>query len=93
MQLPLTNPECTFTGVPWGHTPRYSGEESRPCPHRGGGVSRRGSANHLVRLEEEGRGNREAERLGRLEVDDQLELRRLLHGQVGGLALSGFLST
>ena len=40
---------------------------------------------HLIRLEEERRGDREAERLGRLEVDDQLERSRPLHGQVGRL--------
>ena len=38
------------------------------------------SANHLIGLEEERRGNGQAEHLGRLEVDDQLELHRLLHG-------------
>ena len=31
---------------------------------------------HLVGLEEERRGNREPERLGGLEVDDEFELRR-----------------
>jgi len=36
---------------------------------------------HLVRLEEHGWGNGEAEGLGRLEVDDQLELGGLLHGR------------
>src|SRR5215211_6858674 len=46
------------------------------------GVSRRGSLDHLVRLEEKARRNREAEGLGSLEVDDQLELHRLLHGEV-----------
>src|SRR5437763_599070 len=45
---------------------------------------RRGSANHLICLEEDGWGNGEAEGLGCLEVDDQLELHRLLHRQVGG---------
>ncbi len=40
---------------------------------------------HLIRLEEEGGGKREAESLRSLEVDDRLEFRRLLHGQVGGL--------
>src|SRR5882724_13608393 len=44
------------------------------------------SADHLIRLEEERRGNREPERLSGLEIDDQLELRRLLHRQVGGLS-------
>jgi hypothetical protein len=34
---------------------------------------------HPVRLEEEGRGNREAEGLGGLAIDGQLELRRLFH--------------
>src|SRR6266853_2096978 len=39
----------------------------------------------LVRLEEERRGNRDPQRLRGLQVDEQLELRRLLHRQVGGL--------
>src|SRR5437879_6111943 len=42
-----------------------------PCAHL---------LDHLVRLEKEHRGDGEAERLGGLEVDDQLELRGLLHG-------------
>src|SRR5215831_4979018 len=41
-----------------------------------------GSANHLVRLEQQRRGDGQAEGLGCLEVDDQLELHRLLHRQV-----------
>ena len=40
---------------------------------------------HVIRLEKQRRGNRDAKGLGRLEVDDQLELRGLLHGQVRGL--------
>jgi hypothetical protein len=42
-----------------------------------------GSAEHLVRLEEEGWWNGQAERLGGLEVDDQFEPGGLLHGEVG----------
>ena len=42
-------------------------------------------SDHLIRLEQECRGEREPERLGSLEVEDQLELGRLLHGQVAGL--------
>src|SRR5262252_6908692 len=42
-------------------------------------------AEHLVRLDEVRRRDGEVEGLGRLEVDDQLELRGLLHWQVGGL--------
>src|SRR6266446_2645832 len=41
--------------------------------------------NHLIRPLQEGLGGRQAERLGGLEVDHQLELRRLLDGEVAGL--------
>ena len=41
-----------------------------------------GSPDHLVRLEEEGWGNRDPKGLGSLEVDDQFELGGLLYGQV-----------
>jgi hypothetical protein len=37
------------------------------------------SADHVGRLEEERRGDREPERLSGLQVDDQLERHRLLH--------------
>src|SRR5713226_1549343 len=47
----------------------------RPCPRL---------LDHLIRPEKERWGDGEAERLGGLEVDDQLELCGLLHGQVGG---------
>src|SRR6266478_7186537 len=40
---------------------------------------------HLIRPLQERRREREAEGLGGLEVDDQLELRRPLDGQVAGL--------
>jgi hypothetical protein len=40
---------------------------------------------NMVRSDEDGPRDREAESPGGLQVDDQLELRRLLHGQVGGL--------
>ncbi len=37
---------------------------------------------HLIRLEEKARRDSEAEGLGGLQVDDQLELHGVLHGQV-----------
>src|SRR5207244_3091731 len=40
---------------------------------------------HLVRPLHQRRRDRQPEGLGGLEVDDQVELGRLLHGQVGGL--------
>src|SRR5215470_18557446 len=45
-----------------------------------------GLPDHLVRLEEEHRGNGQAEGLGGLQVDDQLELYRLLDREVGGFS-------
>ena len=59
--------------------PRDSGEVSLPCPQSGVDVSHHGSLDHLVGPLEKGRGNGEAEGLGSLEVDHQLELRGLLH--------------
>src|SRR5207245_2196042 len=47
-----------------------------------------GLFDHLVRSQQQRRRDRQAERLRRLEVDDQLELRRLLDGKVGGLGAS-----
>jgi hypothetical protein len=46
---------------------------------------RRDLPEHFGRLEEERRGNGEAQRLGGLEVDDQLKRGRLFHRQVRGL--------
>ena len=43
------------------------------------------SRDPLVRLEQEGRRNHEAEGLDSLEVDDQLEFHQLLHREIGGL--------
>ena len=43
------------------------------------------STNDLVRPEEDGLRDREAEGLRGLEIDDQLELHRLLDGDVGWL--------
>jgi hypothetical protein len=40
---------------------------------------------HLVRPQQQGLRDRQAQRLGGLEVNDQLELGRLLDGEVGGL--------
>ena len=47
-----------------------------------GGARRRGSADHLIRLEEEGGRDRQAQCLGGLEVDDQLKFRGLLDGKI-----------
>jgi len=43
------------------------------------------SFDHLVGQIEHARRNGQAERLGGLEIDDQLECRRLLDRQIGGL--------
>ena len=43
------------------------------------------SLDHLIRPLQQRRRHRQPERLGSLEVDDQLELGRLLDGQVAGL--------
>src|SRR5262245_15061071 len=40
--------------------------------------------NYFIRAREQSRWDRDAERLRGLDVDDQLELRRLLDGHVGG---------
>src|SRR5262249_47490002 len=54
----------------------------RACPRlsRYGGVSPRGSLEDLVRLEAECWGDREAQRLGGLQVDHELESGRSFYG-------------
>src|SRR6266498_2998510 len=46
---------------------------------------------HLVRSRQNVGRNREADLLGGLQVDDELELRRLLHRQIGGLGSLQYL--
>src|SRR5215467_8730420 len=48
------------------------------------GLRGRWSLDYFICPREKRRWNRQAERFGSLEVDHQLQLRRLLHGQVGG---------
>ena len=48
-------------------------------------ASRICSLDHLVRPRQHVRRNRQADLLGSLQVDDQLELRGLLHREIGGL--------
>jgi len=56
------------------------------CPLNGGfPVLEIGLADHRIRLEEDGRGDRDPECLGGLEVDDQLERRGPLDGQLARL--------
>src|ERR671925_612080 len=50
-----------------------------------------GSAEHFIGVEEEGWGNRQAQGLGGLEVNDQLELCRLFHGPAGLALLTTWL--
>src|SRR6266511_644386 len=42
------------------------------------------SLNHLIRSRQQVRRNRQADLLRRFQIDDELELLRLLHGKVGG---------
>ena len=41
--------------------------------------------NHVIRLQQQRWGDRKTERFGGFEIDYQLKLRGLLHGDVGGL--------
>ena len=47
--------------------------------------AKRTSLDHLVSLRDQHRRNIDPQCLGRPEIDDQLEVRRLLDGKVGGL--------
>ena len=65
-------------GAPKEHT-ALQGRVQRP------GESRRAASvltDHLIGKDEQARGNREAEGLGRLEIDAEVETRRLLEWQV-----------
>ena len=75
--VPLT-PVC-----PQGFVLLHTLDEGRRANLGCGDPVPMGSLNHLVRLEEDGWGNGEAEGLGSLEVDDELELRGLLYREVG----------
>src|ERR1700682_6683223 len=48
-------------------------------------IYRRRSLNHLVRAQQQWRRNGDPQHLRGLQVDDQLELSRLLDGEIGGL--------
>ena len=71
--------------------PRRRAAQPAPRPTRTG--TRVASLDHLVRARQQRRRDGEAERLRRLEVDHQLELRRLLDGRSAGLAPLRILST
>ena len=45
------------------------------------------SSDHFVRSRQHIRRNRQADLLSRFQIDDELELRRLLHGQIGRVIL------
>src|SRR5262245_57065993 len=55
----------------------HSGPPRRPCPVRAAA-----SFNHLVRAGEHGGGNLEPQLPGRLEIDGELEIRRLHEGEL-----------
>ena len=51
------------------------------------------SFNHFIRSRQHVRRNRQADLLGCFQIDDELELRRLLDGKIGGLGAFRILST
>jgi hypothetical protein len=86
---PLWEPKENIPGKSWAC------ELTCGCSSRGRGIGpgivvRRAQESstptlpeHLIRLEEEGWRNRQAQGLGGFEVDHQLKLHRLFHGEVG----------
>src|SRR4029453_460300 len=79
---------------PQGNTPcpypnqRQAGLSATSLPiYKTGGfhAPESGLANHLVRLDQERRGEHDPEGLGGLEIEDELELHGLLYWQVGRL--------
>ena len=59
--------------------------DRQPERRRGLEVDEHGLLDDLVRLQQQRWGDRKTECFGGLEIDYQLKLRRLLHGDVGGL--------
>src|SRR5882724_5141305 len=76
------------TGSGWTGTDRWSSRRSCVLTHwppPRGAADRHRLLDHLIRPRQQRRRDRQAEGLGGLEVDDQLELRRLLDGQIARL--------
>src|SRR5262249_38484822 len=71
-----------LAGMAAAHTPSAVRAQPRPCPARTGGD--RPSLDDLGGLEEHVLGDGEPESLSGLEVDDEVELARLLDGEVRG---------
>src|SRR5262249_19228231 len=86
----LGRPAAAVPAAP-GPEPALGGGAWHKRGHSPGGYPRRLRVecalllDHLVRQDQERRGECDPECLRRLHVEDQVELRRLLHRQVGGL--------
>src|SRR5262249_19456119 len=77
----MTNPKCLGSSLPDTFSARsadWTGLKMRR-------ITRAVSLDHLVGAAEQRERNGEPERPGSLEIDDQLDLRCLLHRQVGRL--------
>ena len=77
----MTNPKCLGRSVPDTFDAKsadFTGLKMRR-------ITRAASFDHLVGQRKQLVGDFEAERLGRLEIDGQLELRWLLNGKIGRL--------